>query len=93
MSPIAAANRDETDENLKNVVRLWNWMAVMKLLIVKKISKIIDYYHSSTICHNCKEKFWEHEEYEACPACSYVWCQVLHQLYDTTTRACDVLKG
>ena len=32
----------------------------------------IDYDHSSTICHNCKEEFWE-QDYEACPACSCVW--------------------
>ena len=32
----------------------------------------IDYDHSSTICYNCKEEFWE-QKFEACPACYVSW--------------------
>ena len=71
MSPIAATNRDETDENPYKC-----WAPVdgcdETFNCEEDLKNHIDYDHSSTICHNCKEEFWE-QDYEACPACSCVW--------------------
>ena len=71
MSPIAATNRDEKDENPYKC-----WAPVdgcdEAFNCEEDLKHHIDYDHSSTICHNCKEEFWE-QDYEACPACSFVW--------------------
>ena len=71
MSPITATTRDETNEKPFKC-----WAPVddcgETFDCEEDLKHHIDYDHSSTICHNCKEEFWE-QDYEACPACSCVW--------------------
>ena len=73
MSPIAATNRDDTKN--ENLFKCWAPVDGCEetFKCEEDLKHHIDYDHSSTICHNCKEEFWEHEEYKACPACSYAW--------------------
>ena len=68
LSPIATRNRDEKpfkcDAPVDGCEEAFNCEDDLK--------NHIDYDHSSTICYNCKEEFWE-QKFEACPACYVSW--------------------